>query len=365
MNINISEKDKKMLYAIVSILIVFAAWYFGYRPLSAKAAEYETKYEQLHTRYLELSEKMKNKSNYIADTEENLETYDEIIASFDSTYAQEYIMQYLINLENDTEAWMTRLEINTPELKHTFTTDTTVEGWGTPISLGFECEYLNFKKVIDFINTTSSKCTINAMNFMVDVNSGVLTGTVDMTKYAITSPFREVPSVKLDWPTGTDNIFSSSVFSATSSDGSTTAKGDAIATDYDMFITLNPTIADMDAIVMGLKDNDKSNLSADVNKAETASITISGSNGKYTIAYKLGNTTYPAKNYDVGVNFNPGSTLDLLVMSSARTGDSDKTTLNVSIVNDTDMTLNIKVLDDDTTSPRFNIKSRSGKINIY
>lgn len=364
MNINMSEKDKKLLYAIVSLLIVAAAWWFGYKPLSAKAAEYEAKYEQLHTRYLDLSEKMKNKSNYIADTEENLETYDEIIATFDSVYTQEYILQYLMKLEDDTEAWMSRITVNNPELKYTFSTDATVEGWGTPITLGLECEYLELKKVIDFINSTSSKCKINTLTFAADAE-GILTGNIEMTKYAITSPFRETPSIKIDWPTGTDNIFSSSVFSATSSDGSTTAKGDAIATDYDMFITLNPTIADMDAIVIGLKDNEKSNLSADVNKAETASITISGSNGKYTVAYKLGNTTYPAKNYDVGVNFNPGSSLDLLVMSSARTGDNDKTTLNVSIVNDTDMTLNIKVLDDDTSSPRFNIKSRSGKINVY
>ena len=63
--------------------------------------------------------------------------------------------------------------------------------------------------------------------------------------------------------------------------------------------------------------------------------------------------------------FEPGNTLDMLIMSSPRIDSSDTGNINLSVTNDTDMPLNIKICNDDTKSSRVKITNRTGDITIY
>ena len=57
--------------------------------------------------------------------------------------------------------------------------------------------------------------------------------------------------------------------------------------------------------------------------------------------------------------------MDLIVFSSKRDSDADNAGAWVTINNNSDMTLNIKVINDDTSNPRFNIESANGSIKFY
>ena len=57
--------------------------------------------------------------------------------------------------------------------------------------------------------------------------------------------------------------------------------------------------------------------------------------------------------------------MDLMVFSSKRDSDADNAGASVTINNNSDMTLNIKVINDDTSAPRFNIESANGSIKFY
>ena len=54
-----------------------------------------------------------------------------------------------------------------------------------------------------------------------------------------------------------------------------------------------------------------------------------------------------------------------MVFSSKRDSDADNAGASVTINNNSDMTLNIKVINDDTSAPRFNIESANGSIKFY
>jgi len=55
----------------------------------------------------------------------------------------------------------------------------------------------------------------------------------------------------------------------------------------------------------------------------------------------------------------------MLIMSSPRVDSNDTSSINLSVTNETDMPLNIKICNDDTKSTRVNVASRTGDINIY
>ena len=101
------------------------------------------------------------------------------------------------------------------------------------------------------------------------------------------------------------------------------------------------------------------------NAVENVTMKFAGSDGKYTVSYRIGDKQYPAQNYQSGAEISPQGTLDLLIMSSQRVSDSDKSGVNLTLENESDMTLNVKVTNDDTTSPRVNISNKTGKIILY
>ena len=69
--------------------------------------------------------------------------------------------------------------------------------------------------------------------------------------------------------------------------------------------------------------------------------------------------------YDEGVEFVPGGRLSLRVMSADRNliGE-DENGVKATIINTTDMQLEIKI-DDDKNNPRFTIADKVGDIKIY
>ena len=96
-----------------------------------------------------------------------------------------------------------------------------------------------------------------------------------------------------------------------------------------------------------------------------ATVRFAGSDGIYTVQYTIDGKQFPSENYSAGSSFIPGKTLDFLVMSSKRASSDDKSGVNITFVNDTDMDLNVKVCNDDTTRSRVNITKTTGAVNVY
>jgi hypothetical protein len=85
---------------------------------------------------------------------------------------------------------------------------------------------------------------------------------------------------------------------------------------------------------------------------------------KYYVSYNIGSNSYP-EDFDSGVEFDPGETLNLAITSTERKNDKDTSGVKLVIDNETDMTLNVKVDGDDASNPRVKISQRIGKVVIY
>ena len=162
------------------------------------------------------------------------------------------------------------------------------------------------------------------------------------------------------------NIFDSSTFKPGNEDIEDT--GLHILTDYDYFISLDAFNAAADSVVIGPKGDRTGVQSISVNSSKVEELTITfdkNSDGNYVVSYSVGGVAYPAVNYAEGVEFIPGSRLSLLVMSSERNPiGEDVNGVKATIINTTDMELEIKIVDD-KDNPRFSISDKVGKIKIY
>lgn len=166
-------------------------------------------------------------------------------------------------------------------------------------------------------------------------------GTFDIGKKGVFLPFSEF-GIKFTLPESTSNTNNQSI--------------------SDFFIMLSPITADQTTVTMG-KASGMSSTSfvyADSNSFVDVTLELSQEGDTYYYKYSAGNEKFPSQGV---IAFIPGNSLDLLVMSNKRNGSDDKSGANVTIINNTDLTLNITNTGDDKSSPRFKVVKTVGKVS--
>ena len=379
-DLKISEKDKKLLLILLAFTILACAYYFGYKNLTDLTQKYDQETSILKKKQIDLAQKNSNREKYVADTKNDQNTYSIIFSNYSNGTSQDASLAFINKLEMITGSWIKSATLSDPSMIYTFgnvnssnpsTSGTKVyssdmQGYKTTLTLTYEAKYDQWKNLIKYVNNYYSKNSIDSVAMSYNAVTGLVSGTMTLSTYAITGSQRPFTAPKIDSPTGTNNIFSSNVFDSNKADF-IDENGEYILSDYDYFILLNSATSDVDSCIIG-KKNDTSKesiISENNNGTEGVTVRVAGSAGNYTIQYKLGNITYPATNYNNGISFTPGNTLDLLIMSSSRVSDADKNTIKLNIVNDSDMTLNVKVCNDDTKDPRVKYEGKTGSVNIY
>ncbi len=373
----ISERDKKLLYLLAIIVIIVLAFFFGFRNITSATEALNREYQEENRRYMDLKIKHSKIEKYRTDTEKYKLLYEAMMAQYPAGYTQEYLIMFLANTEDKTGIWFSQVGLAETSESYAFgrysssnpsstgyKLQSNIAGYTTVISLSYEATYDEFKTFIEYMENYTDKYSIDSISCTYREEEGIVSGSLQLTQYAIAGD-REFANVRVPAITiGTDNIFDSATFSA--GDGSyDDTDGARIIYDYDMYMILSASTSDVDSIIMGVKNDDKTIISANSNKTEDVLIKVTGTEGSYRVWYTVGDKKYPAENYDMGADFAPGSTLDLLVISSERNDAKDTSGAKVTIQNETDMRLNIKVVNDDSYSPRYTAYSVDGDVKTY
>jgi hypothetical protein len=380
MSIEISARDKKIILVVLSLAIIVAAYIFGFQNFYEKTQSYQAESEKLHATQKDLMEKTQNRDKYEAETESYKKQYNAVFANYGSTVDQDEYLEFLNKIEKITGAWIKGVTFSEAVNVYTFGAvrstnpsaagvkvyNTDYEGWKTTLTLSYEATYSQFKQMVVYINDYYSKNAIETISMSYSSDEDKVSGSISLACYTVTGSDRKSVSPVFGLPVGTENIFFSSVFDSTKVDLEDTT-GDYILSNYDYYMLLNSSSADLDSCIIGKKGDKtrESIITANSNAKLDVVVTFTGTSGNYKVSYQIGDTTYPATDYNAGASFDPGNTLDFLIMSTPRIDGNDTGLVNLKLVNDTDMNLNVKICNDDTKNSRVSIVSRSGDITIY
>lgn len=89
MKLAISERDKFLLCLVGSLLLVFLAYYFGFRNFSDKTSALESEISTLQVKYNDLKDKSDNIPKYKQDTENYNRIFEGGLAGYDSGFSSE------------------------------------------------------------------------------------------------------------------------------------------------------------------------------------------------------------------------------------------------------------------------------------
>lgn len=372
--LKMSERDKMLVMVLLIVGIIFCSWYFGYRSIVAKTDEIKADTETLISKYNSLYPLFQKQDEYKADTETLTEQYQETLSTFANGTTQEGLIVRLRHFEEVTGAWYTSVTLSDILPVYTFgqigSTNpnnlgervyiTDMVGHKATMSTNFQGTYSQVKELLTYINEDEeNQFVIEKLNMGFDKNAGAVTGSMEIASYDITGSERPFENVSIyDVPLGTDNIFKSRI--------NVLDESSRIVLHKDVYVTVLPFEKGKEAVVAGL-NADVLNDTALVgrgNSVQTVTLSISGTNGNYRISYKVGDETYPADNYFEGVEFTCGDTIDLLVLSSEREMNEDKSAVKINIANSSDKTVNLYVFGEDEKEPRVTLGTTTGSVNV-
>lgn len=390
-----SESNKKIVCILFSIAIIAASVLFIVKPNFEAKSQLEAETQTLEARYAELQEKNKHRAEYEQGIKDEAVKFDKVIAKFPAGSPQDKLIMFLQGIEDRMSVTIAEVGLEETTLFYNIGTGPVAEGtqdnenddgtlgkngtlrvadaqqmsaYRTKLTMKYSGKYSGLKNLFAYVLKNKERIVISGFSLTEDEETGLLAGELIFNFYAVAGQGRQldeeaINNVKL----GTPNIFNSK----DKSDNSVTGEyslddGKEFVTDYDHFIFMNPATSDQTPIVIGAKEDDNSStyLSSDKNEVQSVTIRYFMNNGKYYVAYKIGDKSFPS-NFEAGQEFDPGEKLSLLVNAANRKNADDKVAVNATIINETDKPLNIKVQNDDKESPRFKIINRKGKVVEY
>jgi type IV pilus assembly protein PilO len=247
------------------------------------------------------------------------------------------------------------------------------------ISLVVEGSYdqiLNLLRKIEYFN---KKILIGSLN-LISNGSDLISGTITLDIYAI--PKLQIKDDEyFTWKSlfeyGKENPFEpfGSYVPYKINNGSSLpsneegAESDSTAPKkvYDFRAIIKPISSDLPAFIIGdaKERNNKSYLYADNPNNENVEFNVFEKDSKYYYRYKTSNNSYP-KDYDNElVEFIPyNNTIEVSIDSQYRNDNTDVNGINITIINNTDLAINVDIKNDDSKRPRVNISKVQGNVKI-
>lgn len=254
----IAKRDLKILLIILGVVIIVVAFLYGFQPLQESNAKVVQEITGLRAELSELQVLASKEEYYKTSTEEMISQAEEIFDKFPSDIKTEDCIMYAQELETNTKANVEGILFSNDTLAYSWgvgkvddsgevaqgqaaatentatqsatagqssqeTEQTTTadaanqanvvsednkELFVSKVTVNFKSTYQQLKEIINDIQNSKNRNTLQSMEVSYDTQTGNLAGSVEMGMYSLTGLNKvyegpNVPSITI----GTDNIF--------------------------------------------------------------------------------------------------------------------------------------------------------------
>jgi uncharacterized protein YsxB (DUF464 family) len=376
-----NDTSKKALIVLAGIAVLVIVYMYVFRGAQEDIEKLDTEITTLQTRLDDLTAKEQQKDQLIAETAEFNAEFQKVLENYPADLNQETAVEFLKGVEEanefinktfsmprESEFYKLGKTSNTGAIgqdalsgeelnKDAYTCTTTAYG------INYSGSYEGIKSVLQYVADYRYRMNVSNLNISHDDTTDKYMGSITINAYAIAGPDRTPESVDPGLPAGTDNLF----FAGDGSTGSGSSasskydadKGAGIVTSNNLLVILNSANSDLSSGIIASSNADKEEtyVSSNENSVVGLSIDVYAEDGKNFMKYSIGSNSYTTEilSEDVAI----------YVKSSARVDANDTNGVEVSINNTSTLSVFFKVVDDDATSPRFKLGTRSGSVKVY
>ena len=375
-----SDTNKKILLVLAAIAILVLTFVFVIKPKREEIASLQSEIDELQARYDDLCEKEKHKDEYIQETADFNEQFDEVVAKYPADLNQESTVMFLkgveeanefinnsVSMPRDTQFYVLgqgAVEGDAVEASSEDGEDAPYICSQVGYSISYNGTYDGIKDYLDYIANYKYRMNISSVTIAYNTEAedplSECTGAIQLNAYSISGPNRTPDKPTVDVDEGKDNIFVGDLAGGVSGSVSYDSdNGEAIVADHSLVMLLNNANNDTNSgiIVAASEASDSTYVTSSDNEVVDVDISITEEDGKKYMTYAIGSNE---KRVEI-----TSSDVTIYVKSSARVDSKDTNGVNVSVANDTDLSVYFKVVDDDSSEPRFNLSKKAGVVKVY
>ncbi len=424
-----SERDKKLIIYLGALIILAAAYFLVGKPFLDKIDKLSGEKTQLQSELSAKRDAFENKAVYEQGIEESANTIQKIMDEFPEDNSDEKSIMFISHAEAEVPVWFPSVKF-AEETKNMIsggedeegtnqsasdaeaeveqeavaaaegetsdggdsgrgeedTTGDTVETGGnsgvrdliyrdTELGLTFETTYDGFKNLLAYIRDYEDRMVIKDIDVAYNEKTGLATGTLVLSQYALLGPGRVLPDVETNVDEfGTDNVFTNDNHGGSILDliadmytdflekilGEVPQEAlDELETDY--FVKVNAVTDNTNGKTAGRADDstESTYITSSSNSNEDVEFSASGKDGKYSVTYRIGESEYTDE-----INKSGDAKLYLRIVSTSRMSDDDESAVDIHAVNDSDIPLVINIEGDDAERPRVRVVQKAGDVTV-
>lgn len=197
----------KYIFILIGIVVALLSYVLVYNKYTPINEDLTSEIKDLKDRRDELENKKKNKENVEANTKENNEKFDEILAKFDGGLSYQAEIMDIFYHRKDEKVKIDALSYAAPTDISTFSNG--YVGKSMTYDYSVVSTYDQMKDILEYFRLYTEKRKVpNTISFQYDPNTHNITTTFNVKEYAIAGEGKEVlPTREPSCSTGTNNIF--------------------------------------------------------------------------------------------------------------------------------------------------------------
>lgn len=362
-----NQVNLRIILVLLAAVVLGGVYMYVYKPNMDEKETIDSDIESLQTRYDNLKKQEVHRDEYIKLTQEYNEKFDEVVEDFPATLDQEISVMFMKGIEKNQGDLMFDIKtvgLGAPQLFYSLgsggssSDDVTTSGasgsydcYSAAFPISYEGSYEGIKDLINYVLDYKYEMSVESINIAYDSNNDSYTGIVTLDAYCVTGGDRKADTVTTDVSNGVSNIFLGGSGATVPSTGSSVT-----AATSDVKITLNNANGDSTSgVVVAAGSN---SLSYADNDVTTVDVKVEENDGKKTATITLNGKDITVDISDDATSFN------ILVNSSERVDSDDTNGIKLNVDNGTSISVNVTVNGDDSSSPRFNMGSKSGTVKV-
>ncbi|MDR2547185.1 MAG: hypothetical protein LBC96_06700 [Lachnospiraceae bacterium] len=231
-----------------------------------------------------------------------------------------------------------------------------LDGVRNTTQITFDSTYEEFKSLLAHVANFPHRMVIPRLRVSFNGDCGTASGDFNLNQFAIDGENRDrVFTAEPEMELGADNIF----FSLLGWHGGWSDIPDELW-GTDLYLILSQPEADIEAKILAMYGDidGTSRLTSTVNATEDMTITFTGEEGLYSVAYRIGEVELATDYYFITLK----GFLTFQVNSSPRVGSNDQVGVRVNLINRSDLPLYVKIDGDDPDEARISFPSLTGSI---
>lgn len=202
----ISDRDKKIIYFMLIIMVICLPYFFFIKNKKVETGAIKAEVETLQARYDELQEMNLHRQDYIDETEEMNAKRDAIIALYPGDIKQANYTMFLLQTEYsgeyETEESGARVRTNPiwfSDVAYGQNIDTAISSAEADTGLtgitytsviGYQTYYGGLKYMLEYLMDYQDPMIYTKINMSFDEESGLIEGEMTLAQYAVTGEDR-------------------------------------------------------------------------------------------------------------------------------------------------------------------------------